>query len=283
MTKMPNSLFSGTDDLICNALHIESRRHLRRKTQKLALLSEDGAFTLVQRLYCRMADNFPGYARHPSGQLWRCSLETQIGERNRSCEKILEKSVAMLSEYGHMPGWFNQCPVATGITSPHADKKRCVDLIHLSDYTLRLIELKWIGGDTIPFALFEVVEYGLAYHLARLHKHVLGLQTRPFMQNSLRRVRLEIVAPNLFFKGTNHRPLINALDKALARFTEGETNGEWSMSLNVAAFPDHFHTVPFASGEEVRMSCALRCLTREGRVVRDAFANLVAPQRLHCN
>lgn len=273
---MSNSLFSGTDDLICSALHIKRRQHLRRKTQKLASLSEDGAFTLVERLYGRMADNFPGYARHPSDQLWRCSRETHIGERNRSHEKMLEKAVAMLAENGHMPDWFNQCPVATGLTDPSADNKRCVDLVHLSPDTLRLIELKWIGGDTIPFAVFEVVEYGLAYLLARMHKRELGLKAQPFMQDSLSRVRLEIVAPSVFFDGAGHRQLINGLDRALARFAEGKTNGEWSISIGVAAFPDHFYTVPFASGEEVKKSCASRFLTREGRMIRDAFANLSA-------
>ena len=274
---MPNSLFSGTNRLICDALHIESRQNLRRKTQKLALLSEDEAFSLVQQLYRTIDDNFPGYARHPSDQLWRSTQETHICERNHSSEKMLEKAVAMLSKRKHMPGWFNQCPVATGLTDPHADAKRSVDLIHLSTNTLRLIELKWNSGDTPALALFEILEYGLAYLLARQYKHKLNLLQRDFMQSTLQRVHLEVVAPVKFFKGASYCNLFSALHRAIAKFTEGETKGEWSMSLGIAAFPDWFHEVPFESGGEVKQICASPSLTEKGRMVQHAFASLVSP------
>ena len=174
-----------------------------------------------------------------------------------------------------MPGWFNQCPVATGIADPHADGKRSVDLVHLSDHTLRLVELKWNGHDRPPLALFEVVEYGLAYLLARLHRRELGLEARPLMQDFVHHVRLEVVAPRAFFAGSGHRDLFSRMHNALARFAKMQTNGEWSMSLHPLAFPDSFDAVPFASGKAVKEEvCTRHTLSPEGRAVRDAFANL---------
>ena len=176
-----------------------------------------------------------------------------------------------------MPDWFNQCPIATGIADPRIDSKRSVDLVHLSEDTLRLVGLKWNRGDTPPLALFEVLEYGLAYLLARLHRRELDPEARPFMQDCVRHVRhvrLEVVAPRAFYDGSSHGDLFSRMHNALARFANAQTNAEWSMSLQALVFPDSFGTVPFASGKDVKEWC-MRCrLSRKGRSVRDAFANL---------
>ena len=272
------SLFAGTDPLICDALRIEDRKHLNHKSAKLEPLSDETAFRLVQRLYCRIVDNFPGQARSPSEQLWRCRRATHVCPHNTSPEKTLEKAVAILADQGHMPGWFNQCPVATGIADPRDDGNRSVDLVHLCGPTLRLVELKWPrarNSDTLPFALFEVLEYGLAHLLARLHKRELHLQAQPLMQDSVHHVRLEVVAPREFFRGTSrHRDLFSRMHNALARFAKAQTNGDWSMSLHALVFPDSFDTVPFDSGKAVKEVCTRRPLSPEGRAVCDAFANL---------
>ena len=173
-----------------------------------------------------------------------------------------------------MPDWFNQCPIATGIADPRIDSKRSVDLVHLSEDTLRLAGLKWNRGDTPPLALFEVLEYGLAYLLARLHRRELNLEARPFMQDCVRHVRLEVVAPRAFYDGSSHGDLFSQMHNALARFANAQTNAEWSMSLQALVFPDSFGTVPFVSGKDVKEWC-MRCrLSPKGRSVRDAFANL---------
>lgn len=273
------SLFAGTDPLICDALCIDARERLKRKSTRLELLSDETAFRLVQRLYGRIDDNFAGEVRSPSEQLWCCRRATDICDYNPRPETMLEKAVAILAHQGHMPGWFNQCPVATGIADPSADRKRSVDLVHLCGPTLRLVELKW-KNYTLPFALFEVLEYGLAYLLARLHKRALGLETRPLMQDSVRHVRLEVVAPRAFFAGTGHRDLVFRMHNALARFAKAQTNGDWSMSLHTPAFPEDFEAVPFASGKAVREVCARPTLSPGGRAVRDAFANLATLERV---
>ena len=174
-----------------------------------------------------------------------------------------------------MPGWFNQCPVATGIADPHKDAKRSVDLVHLSNHTLRLVELKWIGGDTPALALFEVLEYGLAYVLARLHKRELALEACRLMQDSIRHVRLEVVGPRAFFSGNERGDLFCRMHNAVTTFASAQTDGQWTMSIQPLVLPDNFNAIHFASGQAVKRACARRALTREGRMVCGAFANLV--------
>lgn len=270
------SLFAGTNEVIRGALHIKARKDLNLRSTELKPLSDKTAFQLVQRLYDQIAGNFPGQARSRSKKLWLCRHATRVCDGNPSPEKTLEKAVAVLARRGHMPGWFNQCPVAAGIVDPRADNKRSVDLVHLCGHVLRLVELKRWGkrSDTLPFALFEVLEYGLAYLLARLHKRELHLEARRVMQDAVHHVRLEVVAPREFFSGTSHdRDLFSRMHNALAGFAETKTKGEWSMSVHALAFPDTFK-LRFTSGKAVKDACAPRKLSPAGHEVRDAFANL---------
>ena len=188
---------------------------------------------------------------------------------------MLEKAVAILADKGHMPGWSNQCPVASGLSDSRKDTKRSVDLVHHSNHTLRLVELKWIGGDTPAYALFEVLEYGLAYLLARLHKRELALGASELMRDAIGHVRLEVVGPQAFFARNERSDLFSAMDSAVTTFASGRTNGQLTMSIQPLVFPDSFNASPFASGWAVKRACAQRTLTPEGHMVREAFANLV--------
>ena len=141
-----------------------------------------------------MPANVPARIEGGSEQLWRCRRATEIADHNRSRETILEKAVANLAEQGHMPGWFNQCPVASGIADPHVNNRRAVDLVHLSGGSARLIELKWTSNTPVH-ALFQILEYGLTYVLTRLRKGELRLDDRQLMQ--VRHIGLEVVRPPL--------------------------------------------------------------------------------------
>ncbi len=265
------SLFAGTDSLICSALGIQRRGQLDDRALHIEALPEEGAIRLVNELYERMASNVPARMVGRSEQLWLCRRAADIADRNRSQETILEKAVANLAEHGHMPGWFNQCPVASGIADSHDDSRRAVDLVHLSGDTARLIELKW-ASNTPVHALFQVLEYGLAYVLARLRKSELRLDDRQLMQ--VRHMRLEVVGPAAFFGPGSWPHLFATLDRALARFAEDRSGGAWTMSLEARAFPEGFHEVPLADGAAVNARCRTATLTAEGRMVRDAFFQL---------
>ena len=225
------SLFAGTDELICTALKIQRRAQLSDRSLRIAPLTDESASLLVNDLYERMAGNAPARPASRSEKLWHRRHATDIAVQNRSQETMLEKAVAILAGGGHMPGWFNQCPVASGISDPYADRKRAVDLVHISGDTARLIELKWCSNSPVH-ALFQILEYGLAYTFARLHKRALGLEGLPLMQ--ARHVELDVVAPVVFFAPDNRTGLLARIfapdnrlrlfarfDKALARVRRG--------------------------------------------------------------
>ena len=193
----------------------------------------------------------------------------EIREKNPSREKILEKAVAVLAEKRHMLGWFNQCPVAAGITHPKKDNKRAVDLVHWSkaDRHVRLIELKWKSNSPL-YALFEVLEYGLAYIFCRIHKKELPLQC-PSLMNA-RHVSLEVIAPRLFYNGYNEKDRFAQMSKTLNEFASSKISG-LTMSLDALAFPAGFQ-IPFKNGKEVEDE--EKCATDKGQRVRDAFNNL---------
>ena len=266
------SLFTGTDELICSTLGIQRREQLGSPSLSVAPLSDEAAASLVNGLYERLADNVPPRIVAHSGMLWKCRHATRIADRNQSPETLLEKVVASLAKHDHMPGWFNQCPVASGIIRSHSDRRRAVDLVHLSGDTARLIELKW-ASNTPVHALFQVLEYGLAYVFARLRMTELGLVDRPLIQ--VGHVGLEVVGPRAFFEVDPQSELLFvAIGRALSGFARERSSGAWSMSLEARAFPEEFDRVPFDDGGAVHAEFRTGTLTSRGRMVRDAFYRL---------
>ena len=272
------SLFAGTDELICSVLEIQSRGQLNNRALRIAPLPDDKALHLLRNLYEQMAGNVPRRIKGRSAKLWQCRYATDIADRHQSQEMILEKAVALLAKRGHMPGWFNKCPVGSGITDSHSDRSRAVDLVHLSDDTARLIELKW-ASNTPAYALFQLLEYGLAFVLARLHKRQLGLGKRRLMH--VRKIALQVVGPRVFFRETSWPQLFTSLGRSVESFAEERSGGAWSMSLQACTFPKEFTRVPFLDGRAAKTGCRTGPLTNEGRMIRDAFLRLApAPTEL---
>ena len=272
------SLFAGTDELICSVLEIQSRGQLNNRALRIAPLPDDKALHLLRNLYEQMAGNVPRRIKGRSTKLWQCRYATDIADHHQSQEMILEKAVALLAEGGHMPGWFNQCPVGSGITDSHSDRSRAVDLVHLSDDTARLIELKW-ASNTPAYALFQLLEYGLAYVVSRLLKGQLGLGDRRLMH--VRNIVLQVVGPRAFFRAPSWPQLFTSLGRAVESFAEERSGGAWSMSLQAYTFPEEFTSVPFLDGKSVQSGCRTGSLTNEGRMIRDAFLRLApAPTEL---
>ena len=265
------SLFKGVDEVLCRFLRIDKRNDLNHKTRVLTI-SAHGSADLVKEVYETIASNYRGTVTSPSQKLWECRRATKITADNPSREKMLEKAVALLAQNGHMDEWFNQCPVASGIVDPTADRKRAVDLVHVSDDATSLIELKWGESNTPAYALFEILEYGLTYLFARAHKRDFGLTGRSVM--GVRHVTLEVVAPPAFFARNDQRDIFAQINTALADFVQSQTYGTWSMSLEASIFPDWFagwFMRTFEKGHDVRTHCGSKKLTAEGRKIREAF------------
>ena len=239
----------------------------------------------IEKIYDQMKANCPD-PRSTSQKLWELRQACDIAPHNTSPEIMLEKAVAMLAARGHMPGWFNQCPVASGITdssmsrasSAASNKRSCVDLVHWDEVNkcARLVELKRESDDP-PSALRQILRYGTAYIFCRVHCLVhrgsLTFPAESLMEMNASHVSLEVVAPRRFYNGYNEKDRFSRMSKDLNGFAGSKING-LSMSLNALAFPDEFQ-IPFADGAEVTQQCDTARLTLKGRKVRDAFNNLV--------
>ena len=225
------------------------------------------------RIYDVLKSNYPGSPCSESQELWRLRHACHISPQSPYQEKKLEKAVAMLAYRKHMVGWFNQCPVASGIVGSNSNRKNAVDLVHWSESSrdARLVELKW-ESDNPPYALREILRYGVAYIFCRVHRCELPLAGRPLMD--ARHVALEVVAPRKFFVDYNEKALFASVSKSLDQCAQSKTDGKLSMSLNALAFPEEFNQVPFKNGQDVKEKCFTEELTDEGRRVRDAFAGL---------
>lgn len=226
-----------------------------------------------KEIYNLIERNYPGSPRSRSKELWKVRRACAICDHNDSPEKMLEKAVAMLGESCHMPEWFNQCPVASGIVGSRSNTKNAVDLVHWSESRgcARLVELKWKSNDP-PYALREILRYGVAYIFCRVHRRELPLAGRPLMD--ARHVALEVVAPRKFYVDYNEKDRFASVSKSLDQCARSKTDGKLSMSLNALAFPEEFNQVPFKNGQDVKEKCFTEELTDEGRRVRDAFAGL---------
>lgn len=227
----------------------------------------------IGEIYKRLEANCPRLYR-TSKALWKLRRKTGVADHNDG-EKILEKAVAMLVDKGHMPGWFNQCPAASGILDSGADRKTSVDLVHWdpSRKCARLVELKWEGNDP-RYALREILRYGAAYVFCRIHRDGLPLQDRHVMDAC--HISLEVVAPARYYQRGDFADALDRMQNHLDAFDIGSRIDGLKMSLDALAFPKDFDQIPFADGAETKRECDTTVLTPKGKRVRDAFEGLKA-------
>ena len=88
----------------------------------------DGTESIAE-LYDKIETNCGGNPRTSSEKLWKLRRRTHIGPNNGDLEVMLERSVAMLANRGHMAGWHNQCPIASDIAGFRRNRKSAVDLM----------------------------------------------------------------------------------------------------------------------------------------------------------
>lgn len=227
----------------------------------------------------RMKANCPRPSSN-SRKLWQLRRATDISSHSRNRETMLEKAVAMLASNGHMPGWFNQCPAASGIGDSSRGKGNRIDLVRWSaaDRELSLVELKW-DSDRPTQAVQQVLRYGAAYLFCLMHRNRLPLERCRAM--SARHVSLLVAAPARYYADDDLRGCLARARESLKPFDMDGSVCWPSMSLDALAFPARFDRLPFLSGAEVRKYCKLRRLTDAGREVLDAFEGLtpVWPER----
>jgi len=228
----------------------------------------------IREILDRMQANCPEPSSK-SRHLWQLRRATNVAGHNRSRETLLEKAIAMLADNGHMPGWFNQCPAASGIGNSDRYRRRSIDLVNwdAADSRLSLVELKWDSDS--PFeAVQQILRYGAAYLFCRWHRDRLQIEKRRAM--SATRVALQVTAPGQYYSDDRFRDCLSRARESLRLIgNRPETRG-LSMSLDALAFPDWFDRLPFRDGAEVRDACDKPELTGTGRIVVDAVGGLTS-------
>ena len=231
----------------------------------------------IAEILGQMETNIPDPSS-TSQKLWKLRRKPSLAPHNASRETMLEKAVAMLAENGHMPGWFNQCPTASGIGDPCRTKHSNVDLVHWNeaDRHVRLVELKW-DSDGPSKAMRQILRYGAAYLFCRRHSNRLPVRRRAVME--AREISLQVVAPARYYTESGLRDGLVRAREHLARYNVGPKTEGLSMTLDMLAFPESFDSLRFATGREVRAACDAATLTGTGRHVRDAFDGLAPVYR----
>ncbi len=121
----------------------------------------DGTFGTedIVEILDRMQLNCPCPSSN-SRRLWKLRRAKKVASHNKSKETLLERAVATLACNGHMPGWFNQCPAASGIGDSARNRHSSIDLVHwrAAGARLSLVELKW-DSDTPSEAVRQILRY----------------------------------------------------------------------------------------------------------------------------
>ena len=252
-----DSIFDGTDQIICEALDL-CRQKLKQKTtcRKLSAALPAGfkagivssLFERIEGNFELIVDNWPGGT--PSAENWREEPQTNIRDKNKKPEEVLERAIAVLAKLGDLPEWCNQVPVASGLVNQYSDKRAAVDLVRMhGNNTAELIELKW-KSDTPLFALFEVLDYGLVLLLSRRNAEKLGYRDRDLKLIDALVVKLAVLAPSQYYDGYDCRKYADEVNKGLRQLRDTHSDLP-KMSFRFLRFPSCFDELPFKTGAEV--------------------------------
>jgi hypothetical protein len=186
------------------------------------------------------------YGKPASRQNWRFERRLAIAEANDSPEVQLERAIA--AALGD--DWANQVPTASGLTGPHNDRHRHLDLVHRSApgvYTF--YELK-VASNTPLYAAMELLVRGLLYIFARRHVAALGYD--PSAKELLRAqaIHLRVLAPRAFYAGLNFSWLATSLTAGLTQYLATVPDLALTMDLAFKVFP--FPITPTDTPERLR-------------------------------
>jgi hypothetical protein len=225
---MGNGILDGVNNLIDSRLclkDIGKAPHHKHKAscQRLSdmpMTKLDSA-ALIAEIYEKIRENWDGSKYHQrSGEIWRLEKQTRIGDVNDSPEVSLERAIVNVPVeiWPDAKGWFNQVPVATGLTSPTADRKRAIDLVHKTgSKAYEFIELK-IASDTPLYAAMEILKYGVLYifcrHDVRASQHV--DKESELLQAET--IHLQVLAPKEYYEGCDLVWLEASINHGLANF-----------------------------------------------------------------
>lgn len=181
------SILDGVDEVIDSALRLTATRGSTPKygqktiyrKQKVPSANVDASH-LVAEIYKKVACNWAKSKkeeRRRSRMNWCFRKQRRIDDRNDSDETRLERDIVRIpkSDRFDSSNWGNQVPVASGLVHPHADRRRCIDLVHWcsGENSCEFIELKTaVDSGTPLFAAMEILKYGVVYLFCRIDRDV---------------------------------------------------------------------------------------------------------------
>ena len=112
-------IFDGTDALIFGALGLDEGRRLKQRivcrNLSASSVRSESIETVVIGLYDRIKSNWSN-RKIPSQQNWWLRRQADIATRNKSPEIVLERALAVLGDRAILDDWYNQIPVASGLS-----------------------------------------------------------------------------------------------------------------------------------------------------------------------
>lgn len=201
---------------------------------------------LIQRIYRRIEANWDGSPCR-SKELWRWRAMPEISQQNMSPEKMLEKAIVNTTN-----AWVNQIPAASGLLREYEERHTNIDLGHrVTPGHYELIELKAGANAETPLrAAFQIVNYGMLYCFARLHRRDLELAPASPLLNATT-LSLKVLGPREIYRGYRLGWLAGALDRALRQFSRSTFGEGLEMRFGFESFPPEF-IWPGSNGHELR-------------------------------
>jgi len=242
-------ILSGVDKIIDDALRVESigkapyYQHKTACDQLHRVPRKNFAANLLTKIYDQIENNWEGRLRKksPSKQNWRFQQNKKV-DKNPSLEVQLERAIVNINQdmWPDAKNWANQVPTASGLWDHKCDKRRAIDLVHVSpgqnNYdTVEFIELKVNRSAGHPvYAAIEVLLYGMLYVFSRrrLKELEYDLTKQPLLQ--AKAIHLVVLAPFEYYFAYRFERLEKEITTELARFI-GKSEG-YTMDFQSQAF-----------------------------------------------
>ena len=239
---MSSPILRGCDEIIDRWLGIDetwagSPPRYGHKSTLLQLQKEppkqlDG-LALIKDLLNQITTNWNNSTRtvSPSNQNFRFNKQPIIAAGNPSLEKTLEKAIVRIAG----DDWANQTPTCSGLVDDGG--RHCnIDLTRRAGNHFTFIELK-VDTNTPLYAALEILQYGSVYAFSRQFMGQLGysLENQPAL--GAKRVHLSVLAPALYYRGSQLCWLKEAISDGLMKFSQGL---DYEMDFQFEQFPSWF-------------------------------------------
>lgn len=240
------SILAGVDKIIDTALGLKDigkRPFYKHKEscQRLSAQQFDGGKTFVAHIYEQVEANWD---KRPSrsSENWRDIRQGTPSSDGKKLEVTLERRIVGCP-WPASVRWFNQVPVASGLANSVRDKKRAIDLVHVSEMNngwYEFIELKVAqSGGTPLLAAMEILQYGVLYIFSRKNARNLGYDINEKPSLKAPGIRLLVLAPATYYDEYRLGWLKDKINDGV-RYVLTEKNIQVELNFDFQAFPSTF-------------------------------------------